>query len=105
MDTYCVILPKGSGSFLVSGKSASRRLKPQKKGESVCVIKGPFLIPLRLQKCLFTVVIENLNYIENIKIEIIFKNYLETQRKVLHSLLFFLLVLHWNFFLYIRVII
>lgn len=44
------------------------------------------------------VVIENLNYIENIKIEIISKNYLETQREVLRSLLFFLLVLYWNFF-------
>lgn len=59
--------------------------------------KGAFFNPAQIAE-VFTVVIENLNYIENIKIEIIFKNYLETQRKVLHSLLFFLLVLYWNFF-------
>ena len=55
--------------------------------------KGAFFNPAQIVE-VFTVVIENLNYIKNIKIEIIFKNYLETQRKVLSSLLFFLLVLY-----------
>lgn len=50
--------------------------------------KGDFFYPAQ-NADVFMVVIENLNYIENIKIEIIFKNYLETQREVLCSLLFF----------------
>lgn len=59
--------------------------------------KGGLFYPTQVAE-VFMVVIENLNYIENIKIEIISKNYLETQREVLRSLLFFLLVLYWNFF-------
>lgn len=63
----------------------------------MCHKGGFFFNPAQIAE-VFTVVIENLNYIENIKIEIIFKNYLEIQREVLRSLLFFLLVLYWNFF-------
>lgn len=59
--------------------------------------KGGLFYPTQVAE-VFMGVTENLNYIENIKIEIISKNYLETQREVLRSLLFSLLVLYWNFF-------
>lgn len=44
--------------------------------------KGDFFYPAQIAEVFMVV-------IENIKIEIIFKNYLETQREVLCSLLFF----------------